>query len=290
MNDGRVVAATKSATNCFKRELGQLLAEKHRYLSGVYDGTLSTFPVRKIAGTMRSVMYPAMSKVQDDNDRIKRAYLKNLSYISLVTFPLLAGLSVVAEAFVSVVYGEKWMEAAIPLQFLCWAGLFRTITVNFGSIYRIKGKPQIDFQLQLGRLVLLIFFVLGLYRFGLGGVAFGLVLTSLIVLFTGQSIVNRLIGLTYHDLWRDLRPALIGSLCIILSVEGYQIVATRYFQMGPLLSLASSVIIGMIAYGFALRWTQPTLVSEVLQLVFSTIRSMKLQSFRPGHETPKGIR
>ena len=250
---------------------------------------LSTLPVRKVASTIRSVTFPSFSRVQDDDEMIRRVHLKNISYISLVSFPLLAGLSVVSHDFIRVVYGQKWIGAAVPLQFLCWAGLLRTITISFGTIYQVKGKPDIDFKIQIARFIFLTVAILGLFRYGFIGISIGILIATFFVFVVSQYFVNQMIGLTYKVFWRTLRPVIVGTLSIVVTVGIYRYAMVQYLSMGHAFRLFSSVIVGAMAYSLSLWFTKSDLVGELTELVVSTVRSMIHRAFRQDPETSKGL-
>jgi lipopolysaccharide exporter len=249
---------------------------------------VSTFPVRRMADVVKAVMYPAFAKVQDEADRIQRAYLKNLSYVGIVTFPILAGLAMVSKDFVPFVYGDRWSEAAVPLQMLCWAGLLRTITINFGTIYRVTGRPEIDLKLQIFRLVVLVVATLALLPLGLMGVALGLVISAVVVFVVGQTIVNGLTGLTYLDLWKELRPVIWGVAAIILSVGLFQYLV-GFYEAPRFVRLFGSVGVGIAAYGSVLFGSQSTLAIEVWSLAFGTFKEMTERARLAHGPSPKEI-
>jgi len=80
-------------------------------------------PVSQVSGVITNVMFPAFSAIQKDVERVKDMYLKSISVISLVTFPLTLGLLVVSQSFVLALFGDKWAEMVPILQVFCLLGL-----------------------------------------------------------------------------------------------------------------------------------------------------------------------
>ncbi|MGD9900571.1 MAG: lipopolysaccharide biosynthesis protein [Calditrichaceae bacterium] len=110
---------------------------------------LIEFPVQRIAKNVLKVMFPAFSKLQDDPDNYKILYKKTLYHLMLLTFPIFAGLAVIAPQFIRLVYGEKWIIAILPLQILTFAGLIRTLWVLNSAIFLSKGRPDIELKINL---------------------------------------------------------------------------------------------------------------------------------------------
>jgi O-antigen/teichoic acid export membrane protein len=82
-----------------------------------------------------AVMFPALSMLQNNLESMKRAYLRATRIIALVTFPMVLGLSVLAEPVILVVYGDQWRNAAGMVQLLCFAGLVQSVYNTAGWIF-----------------------------------------------------------------------------------------------------------------------------------------------------------
>ncbi len=103
--------------------------------------------------------------------RVKDMYLKSISVISLVTFPLTLGLLVVSQSFVLALFGDKWAEMFPILQVFCLLGLIQSIGTTVGWIYQSQGRTDIMFRWGLvSGSIFIISFVVGL-RWGALGVA-----------------------------------------------------------------------------------------------------------------------
>ncbi len=76
---------------------------------GLYSKAYSTmlFPVQNISGQISRVMFPASSQIQADPQRISSIYLRMTRTIALLTFPMMVGVSVVAEPFVLALFGTS---------------------------------------------------------------------------------------------------------------------------------------------------------------------------------------
>jgi hypothetical protein len=79
-------------------------------------------------------------------ERVKDMYLKSISFISLVTFPLTLGLLVVSQSFVLALFGDKWAEIIPILQVFCLLGLIQSIGTTVGWIYQSQGRTDIMFR------------------------------------------------------------------------------------------------------------------------------------------------
>ena len=134
--------------------------------------TIVHMTTTQIAKVAAGIMMPAYSKLQSDIPALRNAYLRTLGLVMFAVLPASLGLVLVAEPLVRVVYGEKWLLAAVPLQLLAMFGLFRSLAAFTGYLFEGIGQPKVAFTMAGVRLaVLLPLIVPAALYYGLAGVA-----------------------------------------------------------------------------------------------------------------------
>ena len=86
-------------------------------LYGYYALTLSLIRViyDSIGQLISSLVFPALSKIQDDKRRMGRAFSKVFRVAMLLTAPLTVGVAIFGRDIVHVILGVKWMPIVGPL-------------------------------------------------------------------------------------------------------------------------------------------------------------------------------
>jgi O-antigen/teichoic acid export membrane protein len=134
--------------------------------------TIAQLLTTQLAKVAAGVMMPAYSKLQSDIPALRNAYLRTLGLVMFAVLPASLGLVLIAEPLVRVVYGEKWLLAAVPLQLLAVFGLFRSMAAFTGYLFEGIGQPKVAFTMAGVRLaVLLPLIVPAALYYGLAGVA-----------------------------------------------------------------------------------------------------------------------
>ncbi|WP_214402283.1 lipopolysaccharide biosynthesis protein [Pseudonocardia lacus] len=108
---------------------------------GVYNrayGLLSQ-PANVIGSAVDKALFPAMSKVRDDGARLRTAYVRAASLVALVTVPASVLLCVLAPEVVTVLLGDGWSAAVVPLQVFAVVLLPRASYKISGSLTRATG-------------------------------------------------------------------------------------------------------------------------------------------------------
>ena len=214
--------------------------------------TLMTLPTSRFVQSLGSVLFPAMSKVQHDPGRFRRAYLDSLSVMSFVTIPILAALVALAPELVAGIYGEKWMGAVAPLQILGCFGAFRAMYNGAASFLRAKGWV---YRILLCQVVygtcMLVGTWQGAIHLGLEGVAgaVGLAITVMwacVIYFSSQATHTRLSQVLMTMVPGGVLAAPLVAACLACKY------ASAVMGLRPLWTLLAAIPLGLFVVGVAL--------------------------------------
>jgi len=66
---------------------------------------------QSITTSVQKVSYPVLSSIQNDSERLRNGYRKIIKNSVFITFPIIIGVAAVAEPFIMIVFGEKWINS-----------------------------------------------------------------------------------------------------------------------------------------------------------------------------------
>lgn len=102
-----------------------------------------------INNTINAVLFPVMSKVQDDPEAIKRAVRRAMMTSSFVMCPILLGLAATSDKVVLILLTGKWMFCVPFMQVLCFQYLFGILgTANLQALNAL-GRSDVTLKLEL---------------------------------------------------------------------------------------------------------------------------------------------
>ena len=116
---------------------------------------LSNLPATEITHVISQVSFPVYSKVQDNIEKLRKAYLEVLQLTTFISIPLAVGIFVLAPDFTRLFLGEKWMPMVSAMKVLAFWGMLRSITASTGPLFYSIGRPDIVAKLQFVKLLLL---------------------------------------------------------------------------------------------------------------------------------------
>lgn len=238
--------------NYFSRNGDNLIVGKYLgattlgYYSIAYNLMLK--PLQLISWSVGRVLFPTFSSIQDDNDRLRGGYTKVVRMISLVTFPMMAGLLVVAREFVMTFYGARWEPVVVPLQLLCMVGALQSVSSTGGAVMLSKGRSDVIFKLGLLEAVLMLSaFLIGI-RWGLTGLIVAYMAASVPAFWVGQHCVNRLVDLKMKVFFHSLLPAAVCSVGMGAALIGAKRLVLGAFHVSPPVALAILIPSGIVIY------------------------------------------
>lgn len=100
-----------------------------------------------ISSSINTVLFPALSKLQDDKIAIRRALSKTMQTASFVLMPGLLGLAAVSDNFVQIVYTSKWIAVVPFMQVICLMNCFDLL--GAANIQALKAVGRADTLLKL---------------------------------------------------------------------------------------------------------------------------------------------
>lgn len=205
--------------------------------------TFAMYPPYMIGSVISRVAFPIFSRIQDDNARLRNAYSKYIVFASLIIFPILIGLLVLAEPLTLLILKEKWLPMVPMLQILCIDWMTDHLcTINLNVLY-VKGRSDLAFKLEIIKksLALGIFFV-SLY-WGIIGVCWGRVVYSCCAVYLNSFYTKQLIGISLFQQLKDIFAPLLYAVCMGAVVWSFKI-----FTTSLLIQIVGGIIIGIIAY------------------------------------------
>jgi O-antigen/teichoic acid export membrane protein len=240
-------------------------------------------PTTTLALASTQLVFPAYAHLQDDPARLRRAYLRSLRFLAVVSMPIGCTLAAVSTTFIHVVYGSRWHEAAPVLAIMAVTGLVLSVTAPMGEVMKALNRPATLFRLSALEAVVAVVAVLLLYPHGIAAVAAGIGVTVTIVGILATRITGRLLDISPRDWAATLAPASAAGAVLAASLVG---IGALLGDVAPAARLAIQSAAVVPVYLLALRVIAPEGLREFLgeldQLgAVSTLRARLVRALRP---------
>lgn len=200
--------------------------------------------IRNTNDIVAKVAFPLLAQMQEDRAGLSRTYFGYLRYMSLFAFPAGVGLALVTPYFIDVFYPPVWEPAVVPMQLISVQIAIASVSYVPGIIYKAINRPEILTRLSLVKLPFVVGVLWYATRWGINGVAWGMIVLALSSIVLDCAVVQRIVGFAWIDLYRSLAPATISATLMGVVV----LLFNTFVPTEGLLAIALAVLIGAAIY------------------------------------------
>ena len=230
--------------------------------------TLAMYTPYTVGSVISRVAFPIFSRIQDDNNRLRKAYSQYIVFASLFIFPILVGMIVLAKPLTLVILKEQWLPLIPMLQILCIDWMSDHIcSINLNVLY-VKGRSDLALRLEIVKktLAIIIFFI-SLY-WGIIGVCWGRVIYGIIAVYLNSYYTKRLIDISICQQLKDILIPLGQSLSMGVVV----VIFSNMIHVSLVSNLLYSILIGALSYLGIIALTGKKYYHEILPLLKAVVK------------------
>lgn len=104
-------------------------------------------PMRIIMDNLSRVLFPLISRLQHDKNKVSRLIEKILNYQTMLLAPTIAGLALIMNLLVFLIPKYNKWEQALPLFYIfCLSAFFSSYSTPFINLFNALGKVKISFS------------------------------------------------------------------------------------------------------------------------------------------------
>lgn len=205
--------------------------------------SLPTTVMGSVEAVISRVMFPALSSVQGDKERLVALTRRMMSFNTMLIFPSMIGLAALAEPAIRVLLTEKWIAAVPFLQLACVFYACRPINVANIQVIQACGEGGLYFKLEMLKTVIGLLLLLVSLKFGIIAIAVGRVISTVLAVVINMKPCSQIIGYTYRMQFKDLLPYVVAA----------GLMGTALWLLASNLALASlSLLLILILFGVLL--------------------------------------
>jgi len=218
---------------------------------------LAAVPAQLLGQVMDRVIFPVLSRFQEDKQRVANAYLRGIALVAMITIPASIVVVLLGPEVIHVLLGggTKWDDAIVPFQIFAAGLIFRTSYKISDSLARAMGTV---YRRAWRQAVYAVAVIVGAFI----GTAFGLVWVAVGV--TGAIVLNYLLMADlsirtvpigwWHFAVRQTRGLWLGLVVAVPCVP--VALAMRGSGAGNLATIFATLLVAAIALGLS-WWIAP---------------------------------
>lgn len=180
---------------------------------------ISNLPATQITHIISQVAFPLYSKLQNDLNGLREAYLRIFQVISFLVFPITLLTLALAEDLVRILLSDKWIPIVAPMQILLIGGLVRSLGASIGPLLQGIGKPKILAKFMFYQLIIMVVTIYPFIKFGaIIGASLAVVIPGFIINMILFIKIKQLLGLQYSIIRSSIFWPFCNSILATLPV------------------------------------------------------------------------
>jgi len=221
-----------------------------------------------IVGVIQSSMYPILTKIRDDDERLKRACRKTVRTLSFFLFPVSLGLICIAKPLFIIFLTAKW-EASIPyFQLLCVAGIFLPLTMLNNNFLHTKGFVNLVLKLEIVKFIITMLSLILTIRTGIINIIIGLIAARFICFVITSLVGGAKINYSIVEQCKDIAP-----YAIISAVMAAVIYPMVFFIDNLYILITLQIATGLAIYISANKMLGSKIFEEIRGIIFKKKRN-----------------
>lgn len=204
-------------------------------------------PSQNITSILGRVTFPALSSLQDNEEKLSKTFQKFIKMTIFMIMPLMLWMMVLARPIILFTIKEQWEPSIILLQILCLAGIMYPIHALNLTILQVKGRSDLFLKLEIVKKVLVVIVILATFSISVKAMVIASVISSVISLFINTHYTKKIIDYGIIAQVRDFLPTAYLSIIMMLAM----IAATYFIEDNLLKIVVGSVVAGVTYLGTA---------------------------------------
>lgn len=206
-------------------------------------GHFPSLVITNINASISSVLFPALSQVNNEREKLKKLTRKSIRMTTYIIFPMMLGMFVVAEPMIEILLTEKWLPCVPFLQLSCLYWMFQPLLTANAQVMKATGESWIYLKLEVIKKIIGFALVISTMYISI----YALVISNVIFAFI-STIINiwptkRMIDYGYREQFADIVPNLL--LSVFMAGIVYLI---TFLQLPTILTLVIQIVLGVVIY------------------------------------------
>lgn len=171
-------------------------------------------PSGTITNVIISVTFPALSSIQEDNERLRVSFKRVMEQAFFWICPIYVLAGVLAVPLFEFVLTPKWLPAAHYFQLLCVVAILGPLNTYNLNIVNVKGRSDLFLKLNLIRRVVTIIGIIIVIPYGINALLIVQAISSVFAFVLFGHYSGRLILYSLREQLQDILPTLLLSIGI----------------------------------------------------------------------------
>lgn len=199
--------------------------------------------MESINGTIQSVLLPIYARKQDNLELIRNMVRKSVRLSNYLIFPMLVGISCVADSVVYILLTEKWMPCVPFIQFFAISYMCQPTQIITAQAMRAVGDSKTPLRIEFFRKIIELALLFATIPISVKAIGASSALAGIGSILIAMKENSKVIGYSIKEQCKDILEPLGYSCVMALAV-----MAVGSGFVNPFYKMLVQVIVGAVVY------------------------------------------
>lgn len=235
--------------------------------------TFADFFSGNLTSVIQRVTYPALSEIQDEKERLIRAYRRIIKITMFVTVVCMFFLGAVSEPLLYCLIGPQWHEAAVYLPLICIiSSLYPLHAINLNML-SVQGRSDLFLGLEIIKKIIGLGPLFVGAFIGIKEMLYLNILTGFIAYLLNSYYSGKFLGYSSWMQLKDVAPSYIVATIVALSVW-----FLKYLPISNWVILPLQIVVGATVFFAVCRISNMNEYNESKQLIAPFVNKIMKKS------------
>lgn len=177
------------------------------------------YPSSTLTGITSKVSYPLMAIIKDDKVNFKATYKKIIKSTLFVITPVILILAAISEPLFLIILGKDWLPAVPLFKIISFGSILYPVHSYSLNILMTYGRSDLFLKVEIQKKFLGIASILIMFQFGIIGLVWSTVISSILGMFVNMYNSGKLINYTIKEQLKDLSIPITLSILMYFLIE-----------------------------------------------------------------------
>lgn len=230
--------------------------------------SIPALPVNNINSALQRVLFPILTRFQNDEEQLIAYYRKYIGIVSMGLFFICCLIAAIGRPLVLFLLTDKWESCIIYLQIFAFAIMFDHLSIINHTLLLAVGRSDLFLKLELIKKPVYIAILFAAIPFGVLGICISKVISTQAAVIMNTYYTGKLFKFGYWAQIKDFYPYLVCSILACLPAFLFSLL-----DLYPIFSLVFGCISAPTLYWLMLRRDEN--MKEVLGLVMNYVSKFR---------------
>lgn len=194
--------------------------------------SLNSIIIRNSSKSISAVFFPSLSKINDDDERFKKVFLRVINIVSSIAVVLTGFFYIISQELIIGLFGIKWEPAILIFEILVLKGLTYPLSTIIINAFMAKGLSKANFHYGNIRKVLqLVPFIIA-YLYGFKAFLIANVAIAIASWILNHFFAHITLKIKMKEQLQQFLPQVLFILLLVVIIEFFSVSSLNYVRAG----------------------------------------------------------